>query len=340
MLDSAGQRYTDAERLAREGYFGANAVNQPTAPTDIPLDEIVVNQPTAPGGYSMGTEAAGAAGAPVAPTSLSFGPRLGAAPDPITGTVVDRGMANPPGQAQSVPNMQLYIMEPGRPGRELQQGMDTYNEYIRQAQIYAEYGQTAQYAEMVTKAKEMENSLFYLQGAQALQELAFNSPQRMAMVLSEQFGREIGLQPNQTGGWDIYADGMLAMQMSKPELSNWARTQIDDTFAAAESERAAAYAEEQVKSDIQQGREIAVAREQSALGLGADIARTELAMQKALFDAQVNPNAVELRDASDDSGEVYVYDRVSRRLLGVITTRNYVEPDKPLPAPTFVPTSQ
>lgn len=306
-------------------------------PTDIPLDEIVVNQPTPPGGYSMGTEAAGA---PVTPTSLSFGPKLGAAPDPITGTVVDRVMTNPPGQPQPVPNMQVYTMEPGRPGRELQQGLDTYNEYVRQAQIYAEYGQTGKYAEMVTKAKEMENSLFYLQGAQALQELAFNSPQRMAMVLSEQFGREIGLQPNQTGGWDVYADGMLAMQMSKPELSSWARMQIDDTFAAAEAQRAATYAEEQMKSDIQQNREIAVAGARGQIDQMSEVLKADLSMQKALFDAQVNPSAVELTPAPDGAGDIYVYDKVARALLGVITTNDYANPGQSLPAPTFIPTSQ
>ena len=41
MLDAAGRRFTDAERLAREGYFGANM-----AQADIPLDEIVVQAPT------------------------------------------------------------------------------------------------------------------------------------------------------------------------------------------------------------------------------------------------------------------------------------------------------
>lgn len=289
---------------------------------------------TPPGGYSLGLE-----GQPVTPARLSFGPKLGAMPDPIYGTVTDRVVANPPGRPQPVPDMQVYTMDPGRPGRELQQGIDTYSEYVRQAQIYAKYGKTREYLEMATKAKEMENTLFFLQGAQALQELAFNSPQRLSMVLSEQFGREIGIQPNQNGSWDLYADGMLAMQMSKPELSTWARSQIDSAFAAAEAARAATYAEEQMKSDIQQNREIAVQSNKAQLDMQSERLKASIEMQKALFDAQVNPGNVDLVPDPSGSGDVYVFDKLSRQ-LGVITTRDYSNPGQSLPAPTFITTSQ
>lgn len=290
---------------------------------------------TPPGGYSLGLE-----GQPVTPARLSFGPKLGAMPDPIYGTVTDRVVANPPGQPQPVPDMQVYTMDPGRPGRELQQGIDTYSEYVRQAQIYAKYGKTREYLEMATKAKEMENTLFFLQGAQALQELAFNSPQRLSMVLSEQFGREIGIQPNQNGSWDLYADGMLAMQMSKPELSTWARSQIDSAFAASEAARAATYAEEQMKSDIQQNREIAVQRDKARLDMRSEAIKADAAMQKALFDARVNPANVVLEPNPAGNGDVYVYDKLAETLVGVITTRDLSNPGQSLPAPTFIKTSQ
>lgn len=309
----------------------ADAVTAPVATAEAPAAPAV----TPPGGYSLGLE-----GQPVTPARLSFGPKLGAMPDPIYGTVTDRVVANPPGQPQPVPDMQVYTMDPGRPGRELQQGIDTYSEYVRQAQIYAKYGKTREYLEMATKAKEMENTLFFLQGAQALQELAFNSPQRLSMVLSEQFGREIGIQPNQNGSWDLYADGMLAMQMSKPELSTWARTQIDSTFAASEAARAATYAEEQMKSDIQQNREIAVQRDRAQLDMRSEAIKAEAAMQKALFDARVNPANVVLEPDPAGNGDVYVYDKLAETLVGVITTRDFSNPGQSLPAPTFIKKSQ
>lgn len=253
-FDRAGRAFTSAERQAGQGFFGSGAqevpafelggrgtppaptgprnvtVQGPNGPIVLPADEMYpVGETVTPGG----------------PAQLSFGPALGAVEVDQTATAVDRVAANPVGQAQPVPNAELYIMEPGRPGRELQQTYDAREELVRQLNIYAEYGDYATVRDLTTKINEMDNSLYYLQGMQGIQELQFNSPQRLQMVLSEELGRDIGLQPNDQGGYDVYVDGMLALQKDagggENSISYWARSILDDTFGAAEAARAEEY---------------------------------------------------------------------------------------------------
>ena len=213
-------------------------IQGPDGPIVLPIEEAY------PTGGTYGTE----------PAQLSFGPALGAANAAQTATIVDRVAANPVGQAQPVPNAELYIMEPGRPGRELQQTYDAREELVRQLDIYAEYGDYAAVRDLTTKINEMDNSLYYLQGMQGIQELQFNSPQRLQMVLSEELGRDIGLQPNAQGGYDVYVDGMLALQKDagggENSVSYWARSILDDNFATAEAERAAKYNEKTFESGL------------------------------------------------------------------------------------------
>jgi hypothetical protein len=210
------------------------------------------------------------------PAQLSFGPALGAVGTDQAATAADRVAANPVGQAQPTPNAELYLMEPGRPGRELQQTYDAREELVRQLNIYAEYGDYATVRDLTTKINELDNSLYYLQGMQGIQELQFNSPQRLQMVLSEELGRDIGLQPNAQGGYDVYVDGMLAAQKDagsgENSVSYWARSILDDNFATAEAARAEEYGKLDYQSQLK--REEAVVQGQ---------VNAELAQQKEVL---------------------------------------------------------
>jgi hypothetical protein len=74
------------------------------------------------------------------------------------------------------------------------------------------------------------------------------------MVLSEQLGRDIGIQANDIGGYNLSVDGQLAMQLEagngENSLAYWARTRIDTKFAEAEAARAATYNEEAMKNQF------------------------------------------------------------------------------------------
>jgi hypothetical protein len=241
-------------------------------------------------------------------------------------------------------------MEPGRPGREMQQAIDGYNELARQAKIYSDYGQTAEFAATVAKMKETENTLYHLQGMQALQDLAFNSPQRLEAVLGEQFGRTVAIQPNQNGNWDIYADGKKALELSKDELSNWARGQIDTGFAAAEAERVAKQNEKVFDSTLQQEREIEVAkaanentlvlkRTEAEIAAQQAINNADIDVQKALALAKISKDSVVVVDVTTADGGVVkvVFDKLTGAPDGYFTMVDPADPTKPLAQPLYVP---
>jgi hypothetical protein len=199
---------------------------------------------------------------------MPFGPWLGAPSADADASIVDRVAANPPEQPMPPPNTELFIMEPGRSGRELQQAYDTREELVRQIGIYSEYGEYGEVARLVEQVKTIDNNLYLLQGTQAIQELEFNSPQRLQMVLSEQLGRNIGIQANDIGGYDLSVDGQLAMQLEagngENSLAYWARTRIDTAFAEAEAARAAAFNEKLTDSQFTQANDRARILEEAA----------------------------------------------------------------------------
>jgi hypothetical protein len=195
-------------------------------------------------------------------------------------------------------------MEPGRPGRELQQAYNQREELVRQLNIYAEFGDYAAVRDLTTKVNELDNNLYYLQGMQGIQELQFNSPQRLQMVLSEQLGRNIGLQPNDLGGYDVYVDGMLAMQMDagngENSISYWARSVLDDNFAAAEASRAATYGELAFKSQLEREQIMAQGDVNAQLALQKEVLERESARIAGLTELDMMAIKRDLGLTNDD----------------------------------------
>ena len=315
-FDRAGNAFTSAEQQAGQGFFGSGTQEVPaferggrgTPPASAGPKNVTVQGPNGPivlpadEMYPVGETVT-----PAGPAQLSFGPGLGAPQADINATTVDRVAANPVGQAQPTPNAELYIMEPGRPGRELQQAYDTREELVRQIDIYAEYGDYATVRDLTTKVNELDNSLYYLQGMQGIQELQFNSPQRLQMVLSEQLGRDIGLQPNAQGGYDVYVDGMLAMQMDtgsgENSVSYWARSILDDNFATAEAARAETYNELAYKSQLQRDEIAAQGDVNAQLALQKEILERESARIAGLTELDMMAIKRDLGLTNDDKIE-------------------------------------
>ena len=364
-FDVAGNAFSSAARQGNEGLFGSNAPGNFTTnePAPVGVQPAPVGVQPAPVGVQPTTTTPPpmdfGVGFGAGQTSLSYGPSLGAvdqttgaAPglNPTTNTAAERLAANPVDQAAPTPDSMAYVMEPGRPGREMQQALDAYNELARQAKIYSDYGQTADFATTVAKMKEAENTLYHLQGMQALQDLAFNSPQRLEAVLGEQFGRTVAIQPNPNGNWDIYADGKKALELSKDELSNWARGQIDTGFAAAEAERVAKYNEKVFDSALQQDREIAVAAAAVDNTLLLELTKADIdaikvannadiEIQKALALAKISKDSVLVVDVTGPDGGVVkvVFDKLTGAPEGYFTLVDPADPSRPLATPLYVP---
>jgi hypothetical protein len=191
----------------------------------------------------------------------------------------------------SPPNTELFIMEPGRSGRELQQAYNEREELVRQIGIYSEYGEYGEVAKLVEQVKTIDNNLYLLQGMQGIQELEFNSPQRLQMVLSEQLGRNIGIQANDIGGYDLFVDGQLAMQLEagngENSLAYWARTRIDSKFAEAEAARAAAFNEKLTESTFTQANDRARILEQAAADENKALLTAQLDEDKQVLLAEL-----------------------------------------------------
>lgn len=268
-------------------------IQGPNGPIVLPIEEAY------PTGTVYGAE-------PTQP-QLSFGPALGAVGADQNATAADRVAANPVGQAQPTPNAELYIMEPGRPGRELQQAYNQREELVRQLNIYAEFGDYAAVRDLTTKVNELDNNLYYLQGMQGIQELQFNSPQRLQMVLSEQLGRNIGLQPNAQGGYDVYVDGMLALQKDagsgENSVSYWARSIIDDNFATAEATRAATYGELAFKNQLELEQIAAQGDVNAQLALQKEVLARESARIAGLTELDMMAIKRDLGLTNDDTVE-------------------------------------
>jgi hypothetical protein len=279
-------------------------IQGPNGPIVLPIEEAY------PTGNIYGAEPTQA--------QLSFGPALGAVGADQNATAADRVAANPVGQAQPTPDAELYIMEPGRPGRELQQAYDQREELVRQLNIYAEFGDYAAVRDLTTKINELDNNLYYLQGMQGIQELQFNSPQRLQMVLSEELGRNIGLQPNDLGGYDVYVDGMLALQKDagggENSVSYWARSIIDDNFATAEATRAATYGELAFKNQLELEQIAAQGDVNAQLALQKEVLARESARIAGLTELDMMAIKRDLGLTNDDKIE-FIKDEASGMVL-------------------------
>ena len=268
-----------AAAIAELGTFSGPPVAPGAAPGIAPT--VTIKGPNGDIVVPAGTPEEPAPGAASDRGRMPYGRRLGAPSADADASIVDRVAANPPDQPMSPPNTELFIMEPGRNGRELQQSYNEREELVRQIGIYSEYGEYGEVAKLVEQVKTIDNNLYLLQGMQGIQELQFNSPQRLQMVLSEQLGRNIGLQPNDIGGYDVFVDGQRAMQLEagngENSLAYWARSLIDSKFAEAEAARAAAYNEKLIDSQFTQAND----RARIAAQLAADEG-------KALLTAQLN----------------------------------------------------
>jgi len=276
------------------------------APTDVPLDDITVTAPQA--GLSFGDSVPGAP-AP-AGGRMTFGPQLGAAPTPTEMFLSDLNL-QPPGQLSLADLMQDYagpLADPRASGfLEQQRAM-----WLAVAQDAAAQKDISAYMAALGKAQEQEDLILSAQLMQGIREATqFNSPQRLSAVASMVFGRETFIAPKPGGKADIYMDGALvAPDRDLGVIINDLQLQVDAGYRAKQAE-------------------LAGMREEKAI-------ETEAAVTLALARAQLDPASVTL-ESDANTGDIVVFDKLQRRMIGVITRTNPANPKQPLPAPTFIP---
>ena len=112
---------------------------------------------------------------------------------------------------------------------------DSYNQLINQSTELMAKATDAR-NKGALEAKKAENKIMYLQGMQALQDLANGSVNRAAMVWSQYSGMDIRINPRSDGKYDITLNGKPYKTMDFQQLSNTLQLAFDQGYRKSQQE--------------------------------------------------------------------------------------------------------
>lgn len=207
MLDYAGQRFTDAERLAREGYFGANAAGTAAAaPTTAPVpSEVAV---TLPGGERM--MLATGETPTVQQERLTFGPQLGATSKTQEDIFVDNLLEQTGTSLRGGTPLPPPMGEPGAPNKFVTRTLAERERQVQLAQAALEFQDMQTYQAAAAKIMELDVALEAGVARMAIGEARYNNaPQRLNAIWSDATNMEYNFVPSAPGTYDMYVNGEL-----------------------------------------------------------------------------------------------------------------------------------
>jgi hypothetical protein len=217
----------------------------------------------------------------VAQEQLSFGPRLGAAPQTQEAVMVDLFVSqmgvDPYAPAPPAPPP---MREPGAPNDAVVKLLSKREQQVQLIELYTKeglYGEAeAAYLELAYTDAQLEAAAARL----ALQEATlFNSPQRLGVVWSTIYNREVEFRPTAQGGFDMIVDGeLIRANMDPATLERETLMMSDAGFAAQQAELAMKTAEAYAAASGQ-GRAEVEKQEQLA---GIDVQKQKLLMEVAI----------------------------------------------------------
>jgi hypothetical protein len=126
----------------------------------------------------------------------------------------------------------FYLTNPEAIPEDTARAMRQRNELVRLAQSYQNAGMGLEYTGVRAKIMELDESMFYLQGMQGLNDLALaNDPRRLAAVWSRAKGQPIGIQPRSDGMYNVFINGnRLETPYSADDVSKAARATFDTSY--------------------------------------------------------------------------------------------------------------
>jgi soluble lytic murein transglycosylase-like protein len=126
----------------------------------------------------------------------------------------------------------FYLTNPNAISEDMARAMRQRNEMVRLAKSYQNAGMGLEYTGARAKIMEMDESMFYLQGMQGLNDLAFaNDPRRLAAVWSRAKGQPIGIQPRSDGTYNVFVNGnKLPDPYTVDDVSKAARSTFDTAY--------------------------------------------------------------------------------------------------------------
>ena len=189
----------------------------------------------------------------------------------------------------------FYQANQGAIPRDMQIALRNREELVRMASLYQQSGMGLQFMEVRARIMELDDSLFYLQGMQGLQEMTLaNDPRRLSTVWSQATGMNVNVVPRTDGNFNIVVNGRtLFEKMSIDTVSDKARSSFDAAFRQQKGTASAEMAQKQFESmlKIQEGNASELAkmiRETTVEGVKGNNALT-LEWAKANMSWDVRP---------------------------------------------------
>lgn len=126
----------------------------------------------------------------------------------------------------------FYLANPNAIPEDTARAMRQRDELVRLAKSYQNAGMGLEFTGVRAKIMELDESMFYLQGMQGLNDLAFaNDPRRLAAVWSRAKGQPIGIQPRSDGMYNVFINGnKIETPYSADDVSKAARSTFDSAY--------------------------------------------------------------------------------------------------------------
>lgn len=188
----------------------------------------------------------------------------------------------------------FYLANPNATTLDIDAALRQRAELVEMATIYQQTGSTAEFRAVQQQIRAVDNSLYFLQGMQGVQELELaNDPRRLSAVWSQFAGVPIQLQPQTDGTYNILVNDQITQRgVSRSAIIASARSSFDREFAQAQA---------------------AAAAQQTALYLASQLRMSENMAEitaKAFADIQLkllegeNASALELVRQMDPNGRI------------------------------------
>jgi len=266
-------------------------------------------------------------GAKSPPAATAAGPKAGVR-GKTDASPVDTVVAAPPESGRVVTPSKVLIRDMPRLNGEL------VNAITQRQRLTAAYnqsvasGDTKRAQQYATTIQKLDATLTYLEGMQAVNDLALGSATRLGRVLTHYYGSEVTPVLRGDGTYDLYVNGALGprdmQKLSKDALANMAREFFDSAYRDQVAEVATA-------NSKAQGKE--AARAAADLGLSGGLQVLQKYAAGDLGDFGISGPAVLVYNSVTGNNELHYWEAIPDAAPGLPTARRRVQILRPGAAP-------
>lgn len=219
---------------------------------------------------------------------------------------------------------QFYLANPDATTLDMDNALRRRGELVDMAEIYRQTGSVDEFRAARQAIQELDNSLYFLQGMQGVQELELaNDPRRLSAVWSYYAGVPIQLQPQFDGTYNILVNGQITRRgVSRAEITRSARSSFDREYAQAQSAAMAEQANMFLQSQLRMTEAAAAATSKAFADIQLALVQGEIDVAVERIK-QLDPNGrvTALPDGTSQAilqtnGETFIIDRGGIQIPG------------------------